>query len=191
LDRISKGDADVIRTYIHHPDYEVRRRAAERLNRAGDLVLEALRSDDARLRDVGVIGLESHASLRNDETMAILLEMINDPEESWWVVQRALQVVESQRPDVATLKAHTDRLLHWVEHDDWWLSGSVIHILIRLAANGHEPERILPVVGQRMATSRRSRQWHDRHLIREFEDAPKEVRQELLTMLSAAYHHWP
>ncbi len=136
LDRISGGDADVIRMYIHHPDFEVRRRAAEHLNRAGEgLVLEALRSEDARLRDVGVMGLENHGSLRNDETMAILLEMINDPEESWWVVQRALRVVQSHLEDIDSLKAHTDRLLHWVEHDDWWLSGSALPLVMRLAAN--------------------------------------------------------
>ncbi|MFU8781119.1 MAG: DUF6288 domain-containing protein, partial [Kiritimatiellia bacterium] len=192
LDRISSGDADVIRTYSRHPDVEVRRRAAERLNRVGeDEVLEALRSADARLRDVGVMALENHASLRTAASMAILLEMIENPEESWWVVQRALQVVASQVKDIELLKAHTDRLLYWVEHDDWWLSGAALPIVMRLAAHAHETDRILRTVGPLMAASRRPGQWNDRHLIREFEGASDEVRQKLLAMLSAAYQLWP
>ncbi len=191
LDRISGGEADVIRMYIHHPDFEIRRRAAEHVNRAGDLVLEALRSEDARLRDVGVMGLENHAGLRTDASIGILLEMMANPEESWWVVQRALRVVGSHLQDIEPLKAHTDRLLHWVEHDDWWLSGAALPLVMRLAANEHETSRILRVVGQRLATNRRPGHWHHRHLIRDFEGASKEVRQELLTMLSAVYHRWP
>jgi len=191
LDRISNGDADVIRKYIHHPDYEVRRRAAERLNRAGDLVMEALRSEDARLRDVGVMGLENHAGLRNDATMEILLEMIENPEESWWVVQRALQVVESHVQDVDTLKPHTDRFLHWVGHNDWWLSGAALPIVSRLAASGHETEKILRAAGQQIAATRRSGQWNNRNLIQEFEGASDEARQELLSVLSEAYQQWP
>ncbi len=192
LDRIADGDADVIQKYIQHPDFEVRRRAAERLNLVGeDVVLEALRSEDARLRDVGVIGLENHGSLRTDATMDVLLEMISNPEESWWVVQRALQVVDNHLDDIDRLKARTDRLLHWAEHDDWWLSGSAVPLVMRLAAHEHETERILQTVGQWMAANRHPGQWHHRHLINEFENAPQEVRQQLLAMLSGVYDDWP
>ncbi len=191
LNRISEGDADIIRTYIRHPDFEVRRRAAERLNDAGGLVMEALRSEDARLRDVGVMGLEYHASLRNDETMAILLGMINDPEESWWVVHRALRVVQQHMDDIETLKPHTDRILHWVEHDDWWLSKRAIRIAIRLAVNEHETDRILRTVGQKLAENRRCSLWRSRDMISDIEDAPDAVRDELLAMLTTVYQTWP
>ncbi|MFU8781369.1 MAG: HEAT repeat domain-containing protein, partial [Kiritimatiellia bacterium] len=192
LDRISSGDADVIRTYIHHPDIEVRRRAAERLDVAGEeVVLEALRSEDARLRDAGVMALENHASLRTAASMAILLEMIEHPEESWWVVQRALQVIQSHLDDIDTLKAHTDRLLYWAAHDDWWLSQSALRIVMRLAAHAHETERILQTVGRRIAVNRRNPHWSERHLFRDFEGASDEVRDQLLAMLHWAYQAWP
>ncbi len=192
LDRISDGDADVIRMYIHHPDSEVRRQAARRLDRAGeDVVLKALRAEDARVRDAGVMGLENHGSLRTDASMEILLEMINDPEESWWVVQRALQVIQSHLDDIDTLKAHTDRFLHWAEHDDWWLSQGALRIAMRLAAHEHETERIMRTVGQRIAGNRRHSLWRPRDLFSDFEDASEEVREQLLAMLSTAYQAWP
>ncbi len=192
MNRISDGDVDVIRMYIHHPDIEIRRRAAEHLDRAGEeLVQQALRSEDARLRDVGVMGLENHASLRTDASMGILLEMIENPEESWWVVQRALQVVQNHLEDVDALKAHTDRFLYWAAHDEWWLSQTALRIVMRLAAHEHETERILQTVGQRIAVNRRNPHWSARHLFRDFEGASDEVRDQLLAMLSWTYQAWP
>lgn len=188
MGKIADGDEDVIRKYLHHPDHELRRRASRRLHREPDVAMEALRAEDARVRFAAVAAVDNHSNLRNDETMEILIEMINDPEESWWVVDRALRAL--RHADKEMLKPHTERLLEWVRHDDWWMSGRAVELVTPLASDGYEADEIMHTVGHRLAANRRYRHW-DSGVFREFQDSPAEVQELLLTMLSTIYESWP
>ncbi len=189
MGRIASGDKSVIRKYIHHPDPELRRLAARRMNGMPELVQEALGARDARVRFAGVEAMDAHGSLLTEETTARLLEMIHDPEESWWVVDRALQAL--RRADPKTLKPHTSRLLYWMQHDDWWMSSSAIHLVMPLAAEGHALHDILQAVGRTVAQNRRFARWNPGMLTRGFEQASSEKQQALLGMLEAVYQSWP
>ncbi len=187
--RIGNGDEGVIRTYMHHPDPEIRRLARRRMNQMPGLVMEALQSEDARVRDVGVSAVGGHDHLMTDEAVDILLDMINNPDESWWVVDRALQAL--RRVDYTKVKPHTDRLLYWVEHEDWWMSSSAIELAMSVAAQGHEPNTIMRSVGRVVAANRRYGRWRPQVFTRGFENASSEVQKHLLATLSTIYQVWP
>ncbi len=187
--RISGGDEAVVRKYMHHPDPELRRSAYRRMGRMPDLVLEALRHEDARVRFVGAAAVDSHGSARTDEAFEVLLEMINNPEESWWVVDRALQAL--RHADNEKLKPHTERLLYWVLHEDWWMSSAAIQRVMPLAAQGHEPREILRTVGRVVASNQRFGRWRPRIFTDGFENASPEVQHMLLATLSTIYQAWP
>lgn len=188
--RIASGGEETIRKYIHHPDSELRRRAALGMKQMPDLVLEALRAADARVRFAGVEAIHAHENLLTDETTDILLKMIHDPEESWWVVDRALLALG--HADVEMLKPHTSRLLYWARHEDWWMSSAAISLVMPIAATGHEVHEIMQTVGRVIAQNRRYSRWRPRMLMQDFEKSSPEVRQAFMDMLSATtYLAWP
>jgi len=189
MGRIRSGDESVVRKYMHHPDPELRRSAFRRMGRMPDLVLEALRHEDARVRFVGVAAVDSHGRARTDEAYDILLEMINNPEESWWVIDRALQALG--RVDNDKLQPHTERLLYWVRHPEWWMSSAAIELVMPLAADGHESSNIMRTVGRVVASNQRFGRWRPRVFTRGLDNASPEVQNMLLATLSAIYQSWP
>ena len=189
MNRISGGNEAVVRKYMHHPDPELRRSAYRRMGRMPGVVVEALGSEDARVRFAGVAAVDSHGSARTDETFDILLQMINNPDESWWVVDRALQAL--RHADDEKLKPHTDRLLYWARHADWWMSSAAIQRLMPLAAQGHESANILRTVGRVVASNQRFGRWRPRIFADGFDKASPEVQNMLLATLSAIYQSWP
>ena len=74
-----------------HPDHGVRELAAKVISdRAADpLILELLKDKDPRARHAGLMAVNSPARL-TDEVAALLIGMVNSPDESWWVVVNAL-----------------------------------------------------------------------------------------------------
>lgn len=187
--RIAEGDKDTVRKYMHHPEFEMRRSTSARVRQMPDLVMEALQSDDARVRDVGVAAIGENPDLLTDETIDILLKMINAPDESWWVADRALQALSSVDPDL--LVPHIDRILFWAQHEDWWMSSSALALVMPVAAQGHEPDKILRTVGRVVAANRRFQRWRPQIFSRGFQNASPEVQQLLLDTLAMIYQSWP
>ncbi len=187
--RIADGDEGVVRKYMHHPEFEMRRSARARIRQMPALVMEALQSDNARVRDVGAAAIAENQDLLTDETIEILLAMIHDSEESWWVVDRALQALTGVDPD--QLAPHIDRILYWAQHEDWWMSSSAMELIMPVAARGHEPDKIMSTVGRVVAANRRFRRWRPQIFSRGFEHASPEVQQLLLETLSMVYQSWP
>ena len=157
-------DIETLRCYAHHQDHGIRRHAAQRAaglaqnhigwtvrksaKPVGDgrLIVELLKSKDARVRRAGVSSIRIlPQTLLTDEVFALLVGMISDPEESWWVVDGALETIGLASAD--RVAPHVDAILPWLKHDDWWLQNSAIQALAPVAADGRCYKKILPVLG--------------------------------------------
>lgn len=182
--------AEALRNLLHHPDIEIRRMAAAHLDRYPALTVELLQAPDARVRRAALEGVKQHhQKLLTPEMVGILLRMINDPAESWFVADGALQVLTHVQS--ASLLPHLDRLIYWLEHPEWWMSNSAMEILLRLAAQGHAVERITEAVGPVMAANQRFGRWTPWTIEPILEQAKPETREALMTMLGRVYSAWP
>lgn len=148
--------ADVTFKYGHHPEHEVRREifGFYRTQELDDEIAEMLKHEDARVRRAALTaihhvhkGTHTLPSERlTDEMVDIVIKMVNDDKESWWVVENALRVLSIVPKE--KVAPHLDRLLYWLQHDEWWLQSSALNALAPLAADERYCDRILPVVGE-------------------------------------------
>ncbi len=146
---------DVILKYAHHPDHGMRRGAASfiwKLKR-DHLVPQLLRSKDPRVRHTGTMAIHCNFKRRpmtadrvTDEMVGLLAGMINDPNESLWGVENALKCLAIARPEL--IAPHIDRLLSWLDHEDWWLSAAAMAPLTKIAGDKRFARRILPAVAK-------------------------------------------
>ncbi|MFN4872524.1 MAG: DUF6288 domain-containing protein [Akkermansiaceae bacterium] len=139
--------------YARHPDQGVREMAAQMIGQRakGPLILELLKDKDPRARQAGLMAVSSPALL-TDEVAAILIGMINDPEESWWVVIHALNRLGMANPEL--LVPHIDRLCHWAQHEEWWLQKAALTALTGLATDERFYQKLLPLIGEVATTNR-------------------------------------
>jgi len=181
---------DALRLLFYHPELEIRLMASRQLNRYPALATELLQSPDARVRRAALEGLiKYHQELLTPETIAILLRMINDPAEAWYVVDGALLALKTVDPEVTL--PHLDRLIYWLEHPEWWMSNSAMLILMRTAAAGHAVERITQAVGPVMAANKRYGRWSPWTMEPVIKEAKPEAQAALLEMLAGVYASWP
>ncbi len=144
---------DVLIKYAHHPDHGMRRGAASFIwkHQRDHLVPVLLRSKDPRVRHAGTMAIHCQFKRRpmtpdrvTDEMVGLLAGMINDPDEALWGVENALKAFALVRPEL--IAPHLDRLLYWLDHEDWWLSAAAMAPLTKLAPDKRYAERILPAV---------------------------------------------
>ncbi|MFU8781251.1 MAG: DUF6288 domain-containing protein, partial [Kiritimatiellia bacterium] len=186
----AEAGADALRALFHHPDSEVRAMAAGHLNRFPALSTALLQSPDARVRRAAVEGvLRDTGVLLIPENIAIFLAMINDPEESWYVVEGALRALAHTAVEVTL--PHLDRLIYWTEHPEWWLSSTAMLILTRTAAQGHAVERITQAMAPVMAANRRFGRWSSWTMGPIIREAIPEAQPALLDMFAGVYAAWP
>ena len=70
-----------------------------------------------------------------------------DPEESWWIVYNAIMGLNAC--DAKTIEPHIDRLVYWLEHEEWWLNMAAMHVLNKVVTDPKHYERLLPLYGRR------------------------------------------
>ena len=208
LERLGEDDVseEMVRSYAHHQDHAIRRAAAmcaagmrplymstkksEKARYPG-LVVELLKSKDPRVRWAGIYAANALPDeLLTDETFGLLTGLINDPDESWWVVDLAMQTVSKGKPEM--IAPHVDRLLYWLEHEEWWLSSSAITALMPLMVHERYYAKIFPVLGRVIATNQRhnrlSPMWGFAEKLKE---APPEVQKAAAEMLGQTYAAFP
>jgi hypothetical protein len=210
LRRLNDKDVNpkTVRYYTHHHDYSVRKYAAERAagvaqNRLGrahwksappawgkQLILDLLQSEDPRLRRAGIAGLrQAPNKLLNDRVFNLLAGMINAPNESWWVVEGALQVMQHSSAD--QLDPHVDRLLSWMEHDAWWLREAALSAVSPLVTDQRHYEKVLPAIGDLMLRRRRAGGRSIRKIVAQVKRADPAVQALAREMLGRAYKKTP
>jgi hypothetical protein len=166
------GD-DVLRRYMHHPDYLIRNLAAK--NAMGikfdymwvkpgdrtrpDLIREWIRSPDPRVRRaaLGVLATLLPADkpelLLTPEVFAAVIGMIKDPAESWWVKDAALNLIGRAPAD--WIAPHCDLLLPFLKHEEQWFQNAALIALTPVVADERCYQKVLPAIGELLRTCQR------------------------------------
>lgn len=172
--------------YARHPELGIREYAAGTIRGRDDLTIQLLKSDDPRLRYTGIQALTQI----DPTTTPLLLEMVNRPEESWWVTRAAMDKLRAADPQ--TLAPHIDRLLALAGHPDDWLSTASLAVLANLAADPSHHKTILTAVCPMAARSTRPSVVNALTLIMDrLRTAPPEVQRFGLAALAQVYTEFP
>jgi len=183
--------------YALHIDQGIRSVAAGRIVKYGrhDLILPLLKSSDPRGRHTGLEALsgaigKGQDALMNDEVVAAVAGIIEDPAESWWVVEAALNVFAKAKP--AQIAAHVDRLAYWLRHDEWWLRKAALTAVTPIVVDQRYAAKILPIVGDMIANNERAVALSPVYgIVSALQTAPAEVQQLGVEVLGQAYLKFP
>ncbi len=144
--------------YIHHPEYGLRSSAMAQVTSRGraDLVLPLLKSSDPRLREAGllaIVGMFKGSPLSADkitpEMFAEAGKMVDDPNESWWVVKYAIDALGRSTPEL--IAKHRDRLLQLLDYDCTWVQTAAVCTLARISTDPAHYKTVLPVILEKSA----------------------------------------
>ena len=142
---------------VRPPQHLFRNSAATRIyeDKRFHLIPQLLKDNDARVRHVGVTAMPMPVvSSRPErckpgfpqekitpEVLSHLYGMLNNPEESWFVVDQVLLRL-SRRPG-AELAPHTDRIISFLGHREDWLRHSALTALAPLALHKETYKKVL------------------------------------------------
>jgi hypothetical protein len=174
LAMLTKSDVsdDTLLKYCHHPDSEIRRIAASKImgvnlsylakpeGSGGEirtkLANELLRSKDPRVRRSMLDGIATGLSgdklvgFLGSDGIALLVGMLKDPDESWWVIDGVLSLLASAPPD--TIAPHVDVILPFLKHKEWWLQNAALSALVPVATDARCYKKVLEPMGEMMTT---------------------------------------
>ena len=191
---------ELVLKYCHHPDHEVRREigAGYRGPEQDYQIVPMLKHKDARVRRAALSVIHSvhkgtHVlpSVRlTDEMMELVIDMVNDPEESWWVVENALRAM-SLAP-IEKTAPHIDRLLYWLGHEEWWLQHAALGVLAPLAVDERYYEKIMPKISYMIVNNTHAPTVNAlSHFTDQLKTASPKVQQAGLAVFSQAYTDFP
>ena len=148
-----------IQKYIHHPEYDLRSMAMDQVVKRGkiEMVLPLLKSTDARLRQAGLLALTGMfkgspfpADKVTPEMYEQVTKMVNDPNESWWVVLHAIEALG--RADTALIANSRDRLIKLLDYDDIWIQTAAVCTLAKISVDPAQYKIVLPVIINKAAS---------------------------------------
>ena len=146
---------------ILHPEYDVRSLAMDQVVKRGKvaMVVPLLKSDDARLRQAGLLaltGMFKGSPLPADKVTPEMYDlagrMIDNPDESWWVALHAIEALGRATPDV--IAKHRDRLLKLLNYDCTWLQAAAVCTLAKIATDPAHYKTVLPAIIDKTASLR-------------------------------------
>jgi hypothetical protein len=193
----------VLLQYARHPDQNIREQTSAAIAKFGrdHLIVELLKDKDPRARHAGAQAIYGTFKCRpipearlTDEMTKLLLNMVNDPKESWWVVQQALMALSLAKPEL--LIPHLDRMVYWLQQDEWWLNTSAMFALTKVVADEGASVKVLPAVGDFLAKNLRvasgvGRGFPMDNMLKQLQTAKPEVKQRAAAMLAKAYTAFP
>jgi hypothetical protein len=195
MSRLGSATDEQLWINLHHPEYGLRVATMRHIARAGkaDLVLRALKSADPRVREVGAEGIAGMFKGKplagnqiTDEMWELIGKMVDDPDESWFGAMQAMKALK--RADAKRVEPHADRLVHFLRHDDWWLSNAALNAVQKVATDPKHYRQVLPAVAE-MASNMRS--WRPSWSIGEFgkqmRSASPEAKQLALDLFAESY----
>jgi hypothetical protein len=154
-------DDQTLYKYIHHPEYDLRSMAMDQVVRRGkvELVVPLLKSDDARLRQAGLLaltGMFKGSALPQDkvtpEMHELVVKILNEPNESWWVVLHAIEALGRANKDL--IAPHRDRLIQLMEYDCTWIQTAAACTLTKIANDPVHYQIVLPAIIKKSASFR-------------------------------------
>lgn len=152
---------ETIQKYIYHPEYDLRSMAMDQVVRRGkvEMVVPLLKSTDARLRQAGLLaltGMFKGSPLSLDkvtpEMNELVVKMLNDPNESWWVVLHAIEALG--RGDKSLIAPHRDRLLKLMEYKCTWIQTASVCTLAKISTEPAHYKIVLPAIVKQSASFR-------------------------------------
>jgi len=157
LRRINHPDVtdDALRMYARHPEFGVRVMTARAIgqHKRDHLILELLKSEDPRMRQTGLLpitgmfkGRALPADRVTDEMFGLVGKMLSDPDESWWVTQAAMKAIARAGPE--RIAPHVDRLVSFVNHEDWWMHTTATKALTPIATDKRYYKKVLPPIAE-------------------------------------------
>lgn len=190
--RVSGIDADALRRYIRHPDYNTRWVYAAAVAPHGpSFVAELLASDDARARRTGldaIVRAPDPLSLLDEKNRARILKLIKDPNESLFVKEAALGMVG--RFPVDEVVANVDLLLPYLKHEEWWLQHGALAGLSPAATDVRAYKQVLPAIGEFLQAAHlynSSAPLRSKQLTEQLSTAAPEVQALAKSVLTASY----
>jgi hypothetical protein len=195
----SKVSDDTLLMYAHHIEQGLRAAAARSINNHSryHLVIPLLKSKDPRGRQAGLTCITGMFKGRGmptdkitDEMFNLVAAMINDPQESWWVVDTAMNALGRARPEL--IAPHVDRLSYWLKHDDWWLRKAAMTALTPVAADKRYYKTILPIIGRMIANNTCAVALSPLSgIVRELQRASPSIQSFAVATLGKAYCDFP
>jgi len=194
------GENDrLLAEYVLHPDYGLRDAAVANILKRNrhQMILPMLKSSDPRIRMCGVLALSGpnkQAPLPTaqwtPEMIDLLEKMINDPDESWWILSNALGVFAKVEP--ARLAKNVDRLLELIGHEEWWIRLGAAQALLPIATTPPHHERIIPAFVKAITEARTARMLSiSRGIADRIASASPEVKQFAFPYFQKAYAGLP
>jgi hypothetical protein len=147
--------------YIQHPEYDLRSLAMDQVVKRGkaDLIVPLLKSEDARLRQAGLLaltGMFKGSPLPGDKVTPEMYDlagrMVENPKESWWVAYHAIDTIARGGPE--QVAKHKDRLLEFLDYKCTWLQTSAVVALAKIAGDPAHYQTVLPPIMKTAAAFR-------------------------------------
>lgn len=147
--------------YISHPEYDLRSSAMDQVVKRGKvgLIVPLLKSEDARLRQAGLLaltGMFKGSPISSDKVTPEMYDlagrMIDNPDESWWVALHAIDALSRANPDV--IAKHRDRLLQFLDYKCIWLQTAAVCTLAKIATDPAQYKKVLPAIVKKSASFR-------------------------------------
>lgn len=157
LGRLSNSNVadDILLKYLHHPEYGLRMAAIRSVVKHGrhHLIEPLLKSDDARLRHTGILaitGMYKGRSLSDDQITPEMFKlagaMVDDPKESWWVLQGAIKALAKAEKSI--IVKHLDRLVELLESESIFIQQAAVIALSKIATDPTHYKKVLPLVAR-------------------------------------------
>lgn len=159
LARAKLSDAEVMEL-ARHPQHMYRISAADIIykEKRFSLIPELMKDKDARVRYVGVSAIKmptvSSRPERCDpgfpmgemtaEVAAALEKMLNDPAESWFVLDHVVKVLG--RRSTEQLAPHAERIAALIGHEEQWISHAALGAIVPLAVDKRYYKQVLPAI---------------------------------------------
>ena len=203
--RMASNIADeVLMEYARHPQHIFRTAISDKIYKEQrfHLIPALLNSKDARVRYTGAFVMKQpRVSSRPEncdpgfpmekmtaEVKARLFEMLEDPKESWFVVDHILGLISRCKPE--ELAPHIDRIIYFLGHDEQWLNQSALEAIIPLAVDQRTSKKALAAIEEHVPNFIRSPSFL-KMLAAKLSEADPEVRKAGLDTLGKVYLAYP
>lgn len=191
---------EVILMYAHHFEHSIRAIAASTINILGryHLVSQLLKSSDPRARRTALDSINSgdskSPSFPSDQLTAEMFDlignMIENPEESWWVKMGAMDAM--QLAPSSHIAKYYHHLIGWLDHHDWWLRQSAMRALTPLATDPTHAKPLLKKVGEVIRRSDRLGDFNPLEgITAQLQQASPEIREFAIEALGESYVSYP
>jgi hypothetical protein len=156
----SATDQTLLR-YLHHPEYDLRSSTMDQVVKRGktDMVVQLLTSSDPRLRQAGLLALtgmfKGNALPREKVTSemdALVVKILNDPNESWWGSLHAIEALARTTPEL--IAQNRERLLELMEYDCTWIQTAAVCTLAKICTQPEHYKILLPVLVKKAVSFR-------------------------------------